>query len=249
MTARDESARDDGPPDRRPDLPLPAIGDFRALVERLPLIIYVDGPDAESPSLYMSPQAARVLGHDPEEWASSPEFFQSIVHADDRERVMAETARMLAGGTSSPVEYRVLRGDGSIAWIRDEGVLVRDQAGKPLCTQGYMLDITERKEREAALRQSEARMRAMLGAALDGVITIDSDGAIIEFNAAAERIFGYARDAVLGRQMVDLIVPPPCAARTRRASSATPRRARARSSGSASRCRRCAQTAASSRWS
>ncbi|MDX6630093.1 MAG: hypothetical protein QOH00_2339, partial [Gaiellales bacterium] len=44
--------------------------------------------------------------------------------------------------------------------------------------------------------------------ALDGVITIDHDGAIVEFNSAAESIFGYARGAVMGRQMVDLIVPP-----------------------------------------
>jgi diguanylate cyclase (GGDEF)-like protein/PAS domain S-box-containing protein len=208
VTVHDESARDSGARERPPEPLLRAAGDFRALVERLPLIVYVDGPDVDSPSLYISPQAAVVLGYAPEEWAATPEFFQSILHPEDRDRVMAETARMLAGGAASPVEYRVVRRDGSIAWIRDEGVLVRDDAGEPLCTQGYMLDITERKEREAALRQSEARMRAMLGAALDGVITIDADGAIIEFNPAAERIFGYAREAAVGRHMVDLIVPP-----------------------------------------
>ena len=102
----------------------------------------------------------------------------------------------------------MLRRDGSVAWVRDEGVLVRDEAGEPLCMQGYILDITERKEREAALRRSDARTRAMLDAALDGVITIDREGAIIEFNPAAERIFGYERTAVMGRQMVELVVPP-----------------------------------------
>jgi diguanylate cyclase (GGDEF)-like protein/PAS domain S-box-containing protein len=115
---------------------------------------------------------------------------------------------MLDSGERMQSEYRILRRDGSVAWVRDEGVLVRDGAGEPLCMQGYILDITERKQRDAALRQSNARTGAMLDAALDGVITIDHDGAIVEFNAAAERIFGYERDAVMGRQMVDLIVPP-----------------------------------------
>ena len=115
---------------------------------------------------------------------------------------------MLSSGEPLRSEYRLLRRDGSVAWVRDEGVLVRNEAGEPLCMQGYILDITERKQREAALRTSDARTRAMLDAALDGVITIDHDGAIVEFNPAAESIFGYAREAVMGRQMVDLIVPP-----------------------------------------
>jgi diguanylate cyclase (GGDEF)-like protein/PAS domain S-box-containing protein len=208
MNARDESARGVGDGGRPQDRPSPAAGDFRDLVERLPLIVYIDGPDAASPNLYISSQTTEVLGYTPEDWASRPDFFQSILHPDDRERVMAETARILATGDRSQIEYRVLRRDGSVAWLRDGAVLVRNDAGEPLCTQGYLLDITDRKQREAALRQSEGRTRAMLDAALDGVITIDQEGAIVEFNPAAEHIFGYARDAVMGQQMAELIVPP-----------------------------------------
>ena len=87
----------------------------------------------------------------------------------------------------------MLRRDGSVAWIYDENVIVRDETGAPVCMQGYLLDVTERREQEAALRQSEARTQSMLDAALDGVISIDHDGAIIELNPAAERIFGLAR--------------------------------------------------------
>jgi diguanylate cyclase (GGDEF)-like protein/PAS domain S-box-containing protein len=208
MTASDEPVRGVAKDGRPQDRLVPAATDFRELVERLPLIVYIDEADPTSPSLYVSAQTTAVLGYTPEDWASRPDFFLSILHPDDRERVVAETARMLAGGGQSPFEYRLLRRDGSVVWMRDEAVLVQDEAGKVLCTQGYMLDITERKEREGALWRSEARTRAMLDAALDAVITIDCGGAIIEFNPAAERIFGYARDAVIGRQMVELIVPP-----------------------------------------
>ncbi len=201
MTAEGESARHER-------LPLPATWDFRGLVERLPLIVYVDVADPTSTSLYVSPQTTEVLGHTPDDWASSPDFFLSILHPDDRERVVAETTHMIATGERLRSEYRLLRRDGTIAWVRDEGVLLRDADGSPLCMQGYIIDITERIEREAALRSSDARTRAMLDAALDAVVSIDHCGIIVEFNATAERIFGHARAAAIGRPMVDLIVPP-----------------------------------------
>jgi PAS domain S-box-containing protein len=66
----------------------------------------------------------------------------------------------------------------------------------------------ERIEAEGALRESEARNRAILEAALDCVITMDARGRIVEFNPAAERTFGYRRQDVLGQVMSDLIIPP-----------------------------------------
>lgn len=61
---------------------------------------------------------------------------------------------------------------------------------------------------EETLRASEARLRAILAAALDAIITIDQDGHVLEFNPAAEQMFGYTRDEALGREMAELIVPP-----------------------------------------
>jgi PAS domain S-box-containing protein len=69
-------------------------------------------------------------------------------------------------------------------------------------------DISERVARERELRASEARLRATVEAAFDCVIGMDGDGRIIEFNAAAERCFGYTRDQVLGRPLADKIIPP-----------------------------------------
>ena len=64
------------------------------------------------------------------------------------------------------------------------------------------------RQREAGLRESEARKTAILESALDCVITIDHDGRVVEFNPAAERTFGYARAEAVGREMAELIVPP-----------------------------------------
>ena len=73
---------------------------------------------------------------------------------------------------------------------------------------GSIRDITERKRAEQALRTSEALKGAILGAALDCIVTMDHKGNIVEFNPAAERTFGFARAEVIGKSMAELIIPP-----------------------------------------
>ena len=67
---------------------------------------------------------------------------------------------------------------------------------------------SERKLVEVALRKSEQKFRAVIEGALDGIITIDAKGKIVEFNPAAEQIFGYKKAAVLGKPLGDIIIPP-----------------------------------------
>ena len=69
----------------------------------------------------------------------------------------------------------------------------------------YELERAERRRAEAA----EARNAATLETALDGIITIDHTGMVLEFNKAAEAIFGYRRGEVIGRELATLIIPPP----------------------------------------
>lgn len=68
--------------------------------------------------------------------------------------------------------------------------------------------VLEKVETEKRLRDSEARQAAILESALDAVVTIDDAGRVVEFNRTAETLFGYARDAVLGRALTNLVVPP-----------------------------------------
>jgi PAS domain S-box-containing protein len=77
-------------------------------------------------------------------------------------------------------------------------------------------EIAEHRRAEEALRESEARKRAILESALDAIISIDHEGTIVEFNAAAEKVFGYSRAEVLGRQLAETIIPPSLRERHRR---------------------------------
>ena len=74
---------------------------------------------------------------------------------------------------------------------------------------GYQLgEFLERSRASAAEHASEVRKASILDTALDSIITSDQDGTITEFNAAAEAVFGYRKEDVIGRQMADLIIPP-----------------------------------------
>ncbi len=67
---------------------------------------------------------------------------------------------------------------------------------------------SERNSVEAALRNKSKQLRAVIDGALDGIITIDQSGALVEFNPAAERIFGYTKQQVIGKKLSDMIIPP-----------------------------------------
>jgi PAS domain S-box-containing protein len=84
-------------------------------------------------------------------------------------------------------------------------VVSDDELG--LLTEAFNTMLTEIQERDAALRTSEARLRAILESALDCIVTIDHEGHIVEFNPAAEKLFGYQRSAAMGSVMADLLIP------------------------------------------
>ena len=123
---------------------------YRTLVEQLPAVTYVDPVSDPDTSLYTSPQIEQMLGYTPQEWQNE-KLWPKRLHPDDRERVLAADERFEAGGESFGEEYRLLAKGGSVVWVREEAVLVRDEAGEPLYWQGVFYDLTERKVLEERL--------------------------------------------------------------------------------------------------
>lgn len=98
--------------------------------------------------------------------------------------------------------------DGTERPIDDSAAPIRDKQGRVAGCVLVFRDVAERRKAERALVESEARKTAILETALDAIITIDHQGRIVEFNPAAEGVFGFRKGDVLGRQMAELIVPP-----------------------------------------
>lgn len=120
---------------------------YRSLVERVPAIVYIDpvGPEPTSPT-YVSPFVEQLLGYSAEVATGDPEWWARALHPDDRERVLAEWTKSDETGEPYAGEYRLIAADGRTVWIRDEAVLLRDDAGDPVHWQGVMLDITDSKQ-------------------------------------------------------------------------------------------------------
>lgn len=133
---------------------------FRTLVEQLPAITYIASLGQNFSATYVSPQIA-LLGHTPEEWLADPDSWYNALHPLDRERVMEELALGVERGGPIVIEYRMLDREGREHWFKDTATVRCDEQGNPLALQGVMLDIGERKRREAAEAAAKAQLQAL----------------------------------------------------------------------------------------
>ena len=126
---------------------------YRTLVEQIPAMVYIEDMKGRMTTLYDSPQIENMLGYPQNTHENNPDYWINIIHPDDRKRVLAEDTRTEATGERFSQEYRVLGSDGRTVWVRDDAVLVRDEAGVPVTWQGVIYDITERKRAEEEIRR------------------------------------------------------------------------------------------------
>jgi PAS domain S-box-containing protein len=106
------------------------------------------------------------------------------------------------------LEYEMLRKDGTTFLVLVNVAAIKDINGQFLRSHASVFNVSDRKRAESELSESEMRNAAILHAALDCVVSIDRQGKIIEFNPAAERTFGYAREEVIGQDVAEIIIPP-----------------------------------------
>jgi PAS domain S-box-containing protein len=187
---------------------------YRALVEELPLAIYIDRLDELSSNIYTSPHVERMLGYPAEQWATEGDLFVRLLHPADRDRVLAEHEHARATGEPLRTEYRLLSADGGVIWIRDEAVIVGNRDGGPRLLQGFLLDITERKTAEQALRDSEAELSRQKAYAEEllqlspvAILTLDLGEHVVSWNPAAEKLYGYTKEEAVGTHLDDLLFP------------------------------------------
>jgi PAS domain S-box-containing protein len=134
---------------------------YRALSEQVPAVLYSEVHTPRGAIVYESPQNQQLFGYTPEE-TMRPDHWKSLIHPEDRGRVLAENERVDRTGDPWHMEYRALTKDGRVLWVRDHAVLIRGEHGEPDYWQGYYIDITEQKQAEEALRQALERERQAL---------------------------------------------------------------------------------------
>ena len=186
---------------------------LRALIEHVPITVYIDRLDETGSNVYTSPRLESELGYTVEEWVSDKDLYAKVLHPEDRERILAEYRRTRDTDEPFRAEYRMIARDGTVHWFLDEATVIRDEDGRPAYFHGFLLDITKQKELADALRSSEEELRrqkqyveSLVEINPTAIVTVERDGSVTSWNLAAEELFGYARDEAIGQQIDDLVV-------------------------------------------
>lgn len=139
--------------------------------------------------------------------------FSRYLSGDDLERGLVLLGEMVEGKRDNyTADRKYKRKDGVLVWGRSSGSAVRNEEGQFKYLVAVVEDITESKKAESALSESEERFRSVVDSAAEGVVTIDADMKVIFWNKAAEKIFGYSADEIIGKPVTVVV---PLASRTR----------------------------------
>ena len=136
------------------------------------------------------------------------ELLLSLLAPRDRERIEHAIKRVAESGGNLDVSFKIGKIAGSGHWIRARAGLVRDEAGAARLISGIFLDTDEEKQLEETLRTRENHLRSILDTVPDAMIVINGHGIIQLFSSAAERLFGYAEQEAIGRNVSELMPQP-----------------------------------------
>ena len=174
---------------------------FRQLAEHIQEVFWMTTPEGGS-VIYVSPTYEEIWGRRRQSLYEHPEEWLQAVHEEDRERVAAafRQENLAAGGFDE--EYRIIRPDGSVRWIRDRGFPVRSEQGDVYRIAGIAQDITRLRETDDMLR----RQAELLDLAHDAVFVRDwHTGVITYWNRGAERMYGWTPAEALGKTSYGLL--------------------------------------------
>ena len=165
--------------------------------------VYWAMPVDRSHFLYVSPAIEKLWGIQCEELYADPALFSSAIHADDRGQWLEALNNAVKGSGSMEAIYRVRRADGSQRWIRDNAFPVRDENGSIYRLVGVAEDITEKKQADDDLRDSEEKLRVIFNQSPDRIMSVNGAGKILMMNRGAALEFSGIRGEEI--QSADLV--------------------------------------------
>jgi len=185
---------------------------FQQMLASSTAVIYANAVSGSTFSpTWVSENVTRITGYAAGE-PLEPTWWLDNLHPDDRARVLAELPALFANDQLT-MEYRFRAKDGVYHWVHDEARLLRDAAGNPVEVVGSWVDITDRRQAEASLRASEARLRLLVGSVRDyAIYMLDPEGHVRSWNAGARQIKGYTESEILGQHSSRFYTPEDVAA-------------------------------------
>lgn len=178
---------------------------FQALIERLPVVTYIDSLDDPAVTLYISDQIEELTGFSSEEFLDSPDLWRKRIPESHRDLTHAAYARHRQTGEPISLEYPFLRKDGRRIWLANRALIVMSEEGRPLFSEGVLFDVTESKEREKPLLRRLEILGATFEGSPNGSAIMLPGGGIVRANPALEKILGYDAHELHSMSFRDLL--------------------------------------------
>lgn len=161
--------------------------------------------DQSSEFLYVSPTSKEILGQAPEYFVQDMNRFWEMVHPDDLARLQEEDVSANSQNEFFVSEVRFRRPSGKEIWILISSKPTAKKVKGAVVWSGYIIDVTERKVNDEALRKSEEAYRAILETSKDWIWAIDLSGRHTYSNPAIKDILGYSADEIVGSHAIELV--------------------------------------------
>ncbi len=140
--------------------------------------------------LYLNEVSEQIYGRPLSEFSENTNLWLEVVHPEDLAKLKAASTRLNQEHIPKDLEYRIIRPDGEIRWIRDRAKVIYDENNSPIRIDGIAVDITESKKAQIALQASEERLREIISTISDSLVVVNQTGKIKFVNPAAEKLFG-----------------------------------------------------------
>jgi PAS domain S-box-containing protein len=179
---------------------------YRRLTENFPDMIYrISLPDGNYE--YVSSAATRIFGHPPQAWYDNPFLIREITHPDWHSFFEEEWENILKGYVRPTYEYKIIHKDGSIRWINQRNILVKDDSGRSVAIEGVATDITECKCVENALFESENKYRLIAENTADVISILDMNLNFTYISLGVMRLLGFTVEEAM-KQTLDQTLTP-----------------------------------------
>ena len=152
---------------------------------------------------FISERVEEILGYTPQEWMSSPTFWQDHVHPDDRDKVLTYCATQTEKGHSHHFEFRFKRGDGRYIWAKEYVHVVTDEFGKPTSMVGLTVDIDEQIKN----REDLTKYKRFFDLAQDHFCLASTDGKFLELNRRFTETLGYDQKTLMEGDFLKFLHP------------------------------------------
>jgi len=182
---------------------------FRQLAENIGAVFFITegfSPTPPGQILYVSPAYEKIWGRSRESLYQDTRSWLEALHPEDKERVLASLRSV--GRAHFDEEFRIMRPDGEVRWIHDRVFPIRDERGEIYRLAGIVEDITERKQFEDALRESEERYRSVVESQTELICRYLPDTTLTFVNAPYCRYFGKTQEELIGAKFLELIPEP-----------------------------------------